>query len=74
MAVEKLVRSQLRIQFEDGLHPTSGEIVVKTKSFNNVVTNATADQLYTVGTALAALQQLPLYGIERFDNAEINAN
>jgi hypothetical protein len=74
MAVAKLVQSKLHIQFEDGIHPTSGEIVIKTKSFNNVATNATADQLYAVGTALAALQQLPLYGIERSDNAEINAN
>lgn len=72
MAVARLVKSQLRLVFENGTHPTSGEKVYKTKSFNNIHTSATAEQLYAVGNALAGLQTLPLYGIDRNDSSMIS--
>lgn len=72
MAVSRLIKSQLRLIFENGTHPTSGNVILKTKSFNNVQTSATADQLHAVGTALVGLQTLPFYGIERYDNSEIS--
>jgi len=71
MAEQRLVRSQLRLSFDNGLHPTTGNVILKRKSFTNVRTGADADQLYAVAHALAELQTLPLYGIERNDNSEI---
>lgn len=72
MAVSTPVATTLRVLFENGTHPTSGKVVIKTKSFANVQTSATADQLFAVGNAFAALQTLPLYGIERYDQSEID--
>ena len=72
MAEQRLIKSQLRLSFDNGVHPTSGNVILKTKSFNNVRTGADADQLYAVANALAELQTLPLYGIERNDNSEVS--
>ena len=72
MAVSRLINTRLRLIFENGTHPTSGNPVLKTKSFNNVLTSATPDQLYAVGNALVGLQTLPIHGIERYDNSEIS--
>lgn len=74
MAISRVVRSQLRLVLENGTNPTNGDIVLKTKSFANVQTNATADQLYAVGNAFAGLQTLPLFGIERYDYAKITTD
>ncbi|WP_174614861.1 DUF1659 domain-containing protein [Virgibacillus ihumii] len=71
MAVAQMVDSRLSLILDDGLDPESGEQVFKSKSFNNVKTAATADQLFTIANALAPLQQRPLVNIERKDNSEI---
>lgn len=71
MAVADLMSSQLRLVFEDGEDMFTGETIYKSKSFNNVKTSATADQLYSVATALAGLQQRPLYLVQRKDSSDI---
>ncbi len=71
MAVGRIIRSQLRLSLDNGVHPTSRNVILKVKTFNNVKTDATPDQLYAVAHALADLQTLPLYGIERTDASEI---
>lgn len=71
MAISNVYRTQLKIGFENGLHPDTNEVMVKRKTFNNIKSEATADQLYAVAEALASLQQLPLYEVERSDHAEI---
>lgn len=71
MAVADLMSTQLRLVFEDGEDMITGETLYKSKSFNNVKTSATADQLYAVATALAGLQQRPLYLIQRKDSSDI---
>lgn len=73
MAVATMMNSQLRLVLHDGDDLETGEPIFKTKSFNNVKTNATADQLFEVSQAIASLQELPLYGIERRDNSEITS-
>lgn len=71
MAVANLLKSQLRLHFENGTNPETGDIIFKAKLFNNVKLSADAEQLYTVAQALAGLQQLPLHEIERNDSSEI---
>jgi len=71
MAVANLLKSQLRLYFENGANPETGDIIFKSKTFNNVKLSADADQLYNVAQALAGLQQLPLHEIERNDSSEI---
>jgi len=72
MATASIINSQLRLIFENGTHPESGKPVYKTKTFNNVVSDASADQLYAVGTAVAQLQELPLHEINRGDTSLID--
>lgn len=71
MAEASVYRTQLRLNFQDGVDPDSGKVIIKTKSFNNILVNADTDALYAVGSALAELQSLPLQGIERIDSAEL---
>ncbi|WP_079529650.1 DUF1659 domain-containing protein [Halobacillus hunanensis] len=60
--------SQLQLVFENGTDE-KGNVKYRTKSFNNVKMDATADQLYNVAIALVPLQQRLLSMIERNDSA-----
>ncbi|MGY0694775.1 DUF1659 domain-containing protein [Virgibacillus sp. FSP13] len=71
MAVAETYQSTLRLVLDDGADVLTGKPIYKTKSFNNVKTSATADQLFTIAQAFAGLQERPLYNIERRDNSEI---
>ncbi|UJL45863.1 DUF1659 domain-containing protein [Virgibacillus sp. NKC19-16] len=71
MAVADKVSSSLRLVLYDGDDTMTGEPMYKYKSFNNVKTEAVADQLLPIAEAVAALQERPLYNIERRDNSEI---
>lgn len=73
MAVSRLVKSQLRLVFENGTNPLTNKPIFKTKTFNNIKMNATADQLHAVAEALSSMQQLSLYAVERADSSEITA-
>ncbi|WP_249870779.1 DUF1659 domain-containing protein [Oceanobacillus saliphilus] len=71
MAVADMTNSSLQLVLQDGINPESGLPIFKFKSFNNVKTNATADQLYAIATAFAALQERALYNINRKDSSDI---
>ncbi|WP_330949218.1 DUF1659 domain-containing protein [Virgibacillus sp. MG-45] len=71
MAVADMTNSQLRLVLYDGDDAITGKPIYKAKSFNNVNFAATANQLYAVATAIAGLQQRPLYRIERKDSSDI---
>ena len=71
MAVATLRQSTMQLVFQDGSDPVSGNPVYKTKSFNSVKPDATADQLYAIAIAFEDLQQRPLFEINRRDNSDI---
>jgi len=73
MAIQELMSTSLQLVFSEGIDESSGQPIYKTKSFNNVKTTADAEQLYAVATALAALQEFPLYNVHRRDNSDIYA-
>ncbi|WP_163530216.1 DUF1659 domain-containing protein [Halobacillus ihumii] len=60
--------SQLQLVFENGTDE-KGNVKYRTKSFNNVKMDATAEQLYNVAIVLVPLQQRLLLMIERNDSA-----
>jgi hypothetical protein len=70
MIEQNVTDSQLRLSFDFG-KDVDGNQVVKYKSFNNVKTDATADALHSIATALAPLQQHPLLTVERNNSYEI---
>jgi len=71
MAVLDKKSSTLRLVLYDGDDVETGKPIYKTKSFNNVKTAATADQLYAIAEAVAVLQERPLYNVERRDTSDI---
>ncbi|WP_112180645.1 MULTISPECIES: DUF1659 domain-containing protein [Paraliobacillus] len=66
MAVSEKIDSRLQLLFEDGFDD-DGNIVIKTKTFNNIKTVATADQLLTIAQVLVPLQTLTLQMVKRND-------
>ncbi|MGJ9458123.1 DUF1659 domain-containing protein [Oceanobacillus sp. CF4.6] len=71
MAVADMTQSTLQLVLTDGIDSESGLPIIKYKSFNNVKPAATADQLYAIATAVAELQERPLYEINRKDTSDI---
>ncbi|CQR47899.1 hypothetical protein BN1058_02232 [Paraliobacillus sp. PM-2] len=67
MVTAETLDTRLQLVFDNGLDEESGEIITKTKSFNNVKTDATADQLLAIAKALIPLQTLPLLMVKRND-------
>lgn len=71
MIEQKLIASQLRLLFYEGDNPTTGNPILRAKSFSNVKTSATSEQLYHVAKAFEKLQAKELFTIERRDQSEI---
>ncbi|MCA1029744.1 DUF1659 domain-containing protein [Bacillus timonensis] len=66
MALANIQDTKLRLILEVGLDE-KGNLKYKNKTYHNVKTSATADELYAVAVAIAGLQSLPLEDIERND-------
>lgn len=73
MATSQVLDTRLQLVFDNGVDETTGNIVTKLKSFNNVKTNATPEQLLAIAEALVPLQTLPIHMIKRNDTELITA-
>ncbi|WP_044749427.1 DUF1659 domain-containing protein [Bacillus alveayuensis] len=72
MAEVQLMETQLRLVFQMGVDE-EGKPMLKNKNFNNIDTQATADQLLSAAQAIASLQSKTLVHVERNDSQQINA-
>lgn len=70
MATSTIKNSQLRLIFETGVDG-EGNPIYRNKNFNNIKTDASADALYAIATALAPLQEHVLSEIERNDTSSL---
>ncbi|WP_077212378.1 DUF1659 domain-containing protein [Bacillus dakarensis] len=70
MAQAVITSSRLALTFETGFNE-KGEPIYKTKSYNNIKIEATADQLFQGANALGSLTSNTLVNVERNDNSEI---
>lgn len=70
MAQAIITDSKLRLVFETGLNG-QGKPVHKSKTYSGVKQSAIADQLFTVGQAIAGLSSYPLAEINRNDSFDI---
>ncbi|KHE66805.1 DUF1659 domain-containing protein [Halobacillus sp. BBL2006] len=61
------VNTQLQMVFDNGVDE-EGNPIFRTKSFNNVKTTSTPEQLHNVAVSIAQLQQRVLYTVERNDS------
>lgn len=70
MANEILHSSLIRIGYDAGLNE-KGEAIIKRKSYSNVKTQATPEQIFQAATAIASLQLFPVTEVTRQDTALI---
>lgn len=71
MAEEILQASQMKLVFDYGLDGDN-KPVYKTKTFNRIRLQASADQLYQAANAIRSLAGQPLWNIERNDTYQIS--
>lgn len=65
-----IIDSKLKLQLDGGLNE-KGNPVVKSKTFSKVKTDAVNDNIFSVAQSLAGLQDMPLIGIKRVDEVEL---
>ncbi|MBP1916111.1 hypothetical protein J2Z23_003093 [Lederbergia galactosidilyticus] len=70
MAQEMLQASKMKLVFDYGVDEDN-QPIHKTKTFNRIRLNASADQLYQAATAIGSLSTQPLWNIERNDTYQI---
>ena len=70
MATEVMNSSQLRIEYNLGMD-FDGKPIYKEKSYNNLKTTATPDDILNVSLAMAGLQQHELVVVRRTSNFDI---
>lgn len=68
--VSTIKESKLKLQLDGGLND-KGNPVVKSKTFSKVKTDAENDNLFSVATSFADLQEMPLIGVNRVDEVEL---
>jgi len=71
MAVKAVVKdSKLRLELDGGLND-KGNPIVNTKTFSKIKTDADNENLFLAAESLAGLQDMPLLGIKRVDEIEL---
>ncbi len=71
MAINAIVKeTKLKLQLDGGLND-KGNPIVKSKTFSKVKTDAANDNLFSAAESLAGLQEMPLIGIKRVDEIEL---
>lgn len=71
MAITSVIKdTKLKLQLDGGLNE-KGNPIVKSKTFSKVKTDAANDNLFSVAESLAGLQDMPLIGIKRVDETDL---
>ncbi len=71
MATKVPYNSRLSLIFQTGTDPGTGAPILKTKSYTNVKSDASDDDVYSVANDLAGLQKYTLHEIQRTDRAKL---
>jgi len=64
------VSSRLSLVFKTG-EDAQGMPILKRKAYSRINPAAADEAVYEIATALASLQTLPLYGVERIDTNSV---
>ncbi len=71
MATRVPYNSRLSLVLQTGTDPNTGAPILKTKSYSNVKSSATDNDVFDVANAIANLQKHTLYEIQRTDKAKL---
>ena len=72
MAIQTKNPSGLKLRFDCGINDLTGKSIVKSRTFSNVRPNASNEDVYNVGVALAYLQKYDVLEILKIDNATLS--
>ena len=72
MAIVTKNPSGLKLRFDCGINDLTGKSIVKSRTFSNVRPNASNEDVYNVGVALASLQKYEVLEILKIDNATLS--
>jgi len=71
MAVNAVIKeTRLKLELDGGLNE-KGNPIVKAKTFSKVKTDADNENLFSAAESLAGLQEMPLIGIKRLDEIDL---
>ncbi|SCG81894.1 hypothetical protein DW1_0274 [Proteiniborus sp. DW1] len=71
MAVNAVIKeTKLKLQLDGGLNE-KGTQIVKAKTFSKVKTDAANENIFSAAESLAGLQEMPLIGIKRIDEIDL---
>ena len=71
MATRVPYNTRLSLIFQTGTDPNTGAPILKTKSYSNVKSSASDDDVYSVANDIASLQKYMLFEIQRTDRAKL---
>ena len=72
MAIVTKNPSGLKLRFDCGINDLTGKSIVKSRTFSNVRPNASNEDVYNVGVALASLQKYYVLEILKIDNSTLS--
>lgn len=71
MAINAVIKeTKLKLELDGGLND-KGNQIVKAKTFSKVKTDADNENLFSAAESLAGLQEMPLIGIKRLDEIDL---
>ncbi|MCR8743705.1 DUF1659 domain-containing protein [Romboutsia lituseburensis] len=73
MAIATKNPSGLKLKFQIGTDELTGKAKVKTKTYSNLKSSASNDEVYAVGEILSALQRYTLLEVAKIDNTTLSA-
>lgn len=71
MVVEAKNPTSLRMKFDLGRDELTNKTKVKSRTFSNIKTDATSQNIYEVAKALEGLQQFPAVEIAKIENTTL---
>ena len=63
--------SSLRVKLDAGLNDSTGNTIVKSKTYSNIKPEATSQAIYDVATALEGLQEFSVLEVVKIDNTTL---
>ncbi len=63
--------SSLRVKLDAGRDDSTGNTIVKSKTYSNIKPEATSQAIYDVATALEGLQEFPVLEVVKIDNTTL---
>ena len=63
--------SSLRVKLDAGRDDSTGNTIVKSKTYSNIKPEATSQAIYDVATSLEGLQEFPVLEVVKIDNTTL---